>query len=82
MVKTEVNSEDPITGKNEHCCTAYATLVTVDGQCQPRTVPALIVENEKNKQAWEEGLNIRKNTMSRREAALKIFKEESKAAIP
>lgn len=75
MVKTQVNSEDPTTGADEHCCTAFATLVAVDDQCKPQTVPALLVESEEDKQAWEEGLMIRKNTISRRALSFKIPKE-------
>jgi acyl-CoA hydrolase len=72
MVKVNVKGEDPLTGKQEDCCTAFATLVAINKECKPTIVPALLVETEEEKQAWEEGLQIRKNTMSRREAANQV----------
>lgn len=73
MIKIQVTGEDPFRGKREYCCTAYATLVAINQAGQPQAVPPLLVETDEEKQAREEGLMIRKNTLSRRELARKLI---------
>ena len=40
-VGVRVDTEDPLTGEQEHCCSAWFTFVALDGDGGPRTVPRL-----------------------------------------
>jgi acyl-CoA hydrolase len=41
-VGVKVVSEDPLTGRRAHCCTAYATMVSLDSDGRPVAVPRLL----------------------------------------
>jgi acyl-CoA hydrolase len=40
-VGVKVLSEDPLTGKEAHCCSAYVTMVSLDATGRPTEVPGL-----------------------------------------
>ena len=40
-VGVQVSSEDPLTGLQAHCCTAYVTMVALDATGRPTPVPAV-----------------------------------------
>ena len=40
-VGVKVISEDPLTGRQAHCCSAYATMVSLDGAGRPCPIPPL-----------------------------------------
>ncbi|MBN1696394.1 MAG: acyl-CoA thioesterase [Spirochaetales bacterium] len=66
LVRVRVLGEEPVTGKSEHCCTAYVTMVAIDTGGKPKAVPPLLVETEEEKLDREEGYRIRESTQKRR----------------
>jgi len=48
-VGVKVVSEDPLTGRHAHCCSAYATMVALDPVGRPTRVPRLLVTTSEGK---------------------------------
>jgi acyl-CoA hydrolase len=48
-VGVKVVSEDPLTGKQAHCCSAYVTMVSLDPVGRPARVPRLRVSTAEEK---------------------------------
>jgi acyl-CoA hydrolase len=48
-VGVRVVSEDPLTGRQAHCCSAYATMVSLDPVGRPTRVPRLRVATAEEK---------------------------------
>jgi acyl-CoA hydrolase len=55
-VGIEVFSENPLTGKNEHCLTGYMTFVAITELGLPAEIPQLELKTEEDKRLWAEAL--------------------------
>ncbi|MBN2444612.1 MAG: acyl-CoA thioesterase [Spirochaetales bacterium] len=67
MIRVNVWGEEPLSGKNVHCCTAFVNMVAIDSNGNKVRVPGLITETEQEIQDLNEALEIRKSTLHRRE---------------
>jgi acyl-CoA hydrolase len=65
-VGVRVETEDPMTGERKHCCTAYLTFVSLDGDGDPRPVPAVDCAGDPDAERRFEEAQLR------RDARLKI----------
>lgn len=55
-IQIEVETEDLFTGERMRALTSYYTMVAVDDEGRPKTVPPLIVYTEEEEQLFNEGL--------------------------
>ena len=67
MVRVIVWGEEPLSGKIEHCCTAFLNMVAINKAGKPVSVPVLILETEEDKKDYNMALEIRKSTLARQE---------------
>lgn len=69
-IGVRVESEDPLTGRREHACTAYLTFVAVDGSGQPREVPPVLPETGEERRRHDEARARREHRLALRKPAL------------
>ena len=62
----QVVAENPLTGHRRHTNTAYLVYVALDEQGRPTPVPPLLLENEAQKQRFEEAKARRARRLERR----------------
>ncbi len=62
----QVVAENPLTGHRRHTNTAYLVYVALDEQGRPTPVPPLLLENEAQKQRFEEAKVRRARRLERR----------------
>ncbi|MBI1869960.1 MAG: acyl-CoA thioesterase [Chlamydiae bacterium] len=71
-VGINIDAEDLITKIRTHTNTCYFTMVAIDSQGKPQTVPQLILETEEEKRNFEDA-------RLRKELSLKYAKEKKKS---
>ena len=59
-IGVKVIAEDPLTGAQMHCCTAYLTFVALDAQGKPLSVPELDLHDDPVLLQHAEDANIRR----------------------
>ena len=67
-IQIEVQTEDLFTGQRTKALTSYYTMVAVDGEGRPKSVPPLIVYTEEEEKLFNEGMqryNARKAGQSK-----------------
>jgi uncharacterized protein (TIGR00369 family) len=64
--EVQVIAENPVTGERTHTNTAYLVYVALDDEGKPTTVPALIVETDKEKQRMEEAKKRQAHRVSKK----------------
>jgi uncharacterized protein (TIGR00369 family) len=64
--EVQVIAENPVTGERTHTNTAYLVYVALDDEGKPTTVPALIVESDKEKQRMEEAKKRQAHRVSKK----------------
>lgn len=69
-VGVKVISEDPLRGSRSHCCSAYVTMVSLDSEGRPTSVPRLAVQTSLDRRRQAEArrrraarLNVRRRKM-------------------
>lgn len=65
-VGVEVFSENPLTGERMRTCRALVTMVAVDEEGRPAAVPALLLENERERARSERAGTRRAERLARR----------------
>ena len=53
-VGVKVLSEDPLSGRRVHCCSAYVTMVSLDADGRPTAVPRLVPVNAADRRRQRE----------------------------
>ncbi len=53
-IGVKVETEELLTGRKQHTCSAYLTFVAVDGNGRPKAVPPVIPETEEEKRRYRE----------------------------
>ncbi len=66
-VGVKVLSEDPLSGRQAHCCTAYVTMVALDANAQPTPVPRLLPDGRDARRRQREALERRRARLRQRE---------------
>ncbi len=59
-VGVKVLSEDPLTGQEAHCCSAYVTMVSLDPDGRPADVPRLVPSGATGRRRQREAAQRRK----------------------
>jgi len=62
-VGVKVVSEDPLTGRQAHCCSAYATMVALDPVGRPTHVPRLLVTTADDKRRVRDAARRRRERL-------------------
>jgi acyl-CoA hydrolase len=70
-VGVRVESENPRTGVVRHTSTAYLTMVALDDDGRPTSVPALVVETADEQRREREAQTRRRNRLAEREELLR-----------
>jgi acyl-CoA hydrolase len=70
-VGVKVLSEDPLTGKQAHCCSAYATMVSLDAAGRPARAPRLLVSTAAERRREREAGRRRRERLRQRERGTK-----------
>jgi acyl-CoA hydrolase len=65
-IGVRIESEHPLTGERQHCCSAYLTFVAIDKNGQKQQLPNLVCDENKE---WERRRN---EAQERRDMRLKI----------
>jgi acyl-CoA hydrolase len=66
-VGVRVEAEDPRTGEVSHTNSAYLTMVALDDDGRPATVPSLVVDSEEERRRESEAQLRRSNRLAERE---------------
>ncbi|HKN47578.1 MAG TPA: acyl-CoA thioesterase [Candidatus Polarisedimenticolia bacterium] len=66
-VGVKVVSEDPLSGRQAHCCTAYVTLVALDAGGRPTSVPLLRASRREDRRRQREAARRRRARLARRD---------------
>jgi acyl-CoA hydrolase len=66
-VGVRVEAEDPRSGEKRHTSTAYLTMVALDEQGRPSSVPALVAESDDELRRQREAELRRKNRLAERD---------------
>jgi acyl-CoA hydrolase len=66
-VGVKVLSEDPLSGRQAHCCTAYVTMVALDASAHPTPVPRLVPDGRDARRRQREAQERRQARLRRRE---------------
>jgi acyl-CoA hydrolase len=69
-VGVRVEAEDTFTGEVHHTSTAYLTMVAIDGEGRPTTVPPLLTESEDEERRRREAELRRQNRLAERDQIL------------
>jgi acyl-CoA hydrolase len=69
-VGVRVEAEKPLTGEHHHTSTAYLTMVAVDNEGSPISVPPLLTESETEQRRQREAELRRQNRLTEREQIL------------
>jgi acyl-CoA hydrolase len=62
-VGVKVVSEDPLTGRQAHCCSAYATMVSLDAAGRPARVARLVVSTTEERRRAREAVRRRRSRL-------------------
>jgi len=73
-VGVKVFSEDPLTGHEAHCCSAYVTMVSLDARGRPAPVPDLLPEGP-------EGRRRRRDALRRRGGRLRARRRKARSRL-
>ncbi len=65
-VGVKVVSEDPLSGRQAHCCSAYVTMVSLDTLGRPTPVPHLLVADREGRRRQRDALRRRRARLTRR----------------
>jgi acyl-CoA hydrolase len=65
-VGIKVLAQNPITGRERHTNTCYATFVALDEGGRPTRIPPVLPETEDEKRRWEAGRKRREERLARR----------------
>ena len=65
-VGVKVVSEDPLTGRQAHCCSAYVTMVSLDARGRPAPVPRLLPSGPQDRRWQAEATRRRRSRLTRR----------------
>ena len=65
-VGVRVVSEDPLTGRQAHCCSAYVTMVSLDAQGRPAPVPRLLPSGPQARRRQSDAARRRRSRLARR----------------
>lgn len=65
-IGVRVEAENPMTGEVVHAASAYATMVALDQEGNPKRVPRLILETEEEKRRFSEGEARRKKRLEKK----------------
>ena len=63
-VGVKVLSEDPLSGRQAHCCTAYVTMVALDAGGRPTPVPLLLPNTREDRRRRREALRRRRTRLA------------------
>jgi acyl-CoA hydrolase len=66
-VGVKVMSEDPLTGRQAHCCSAYATMVSLDAAGRPARVTRLRISSAEERRRAREAVWRRRERLRLRE---------------
>ena len=66
IVRIHVYAEHPIKGDRRMCTTGYFSMIALDGDRQPTTVPRLLLEDDEAKTEWFVGEEIKRAIALRR----------------
>ena len=66
-VGVKVLSEDPLSGRQAHCCSAYVTMVSLDSNGQPTAVPRLGPQNTTDRRRQREARRRRSARLASRQ---------------
>ena len=66
IVRVQIYAENPLKGDTRVCTTGYFSMVSVDKQGQPITVPRLLLEDDAAHAEWTLGEEIRRAIDARR----------------
>jgi acyl-CoA hydrolase len=67
VVSVKVYRIEKFTGKKEFCCEGYFVYVAIDEKGNPKSIPALKIPTEVDKENWEIGRLIKNRALSRQE---------------
>ncbi len=76
-VGVKVLSEDPLSGRRVHCCSAYVTMVSLDADGRPTAVPRLVPGNAADRRRQREARRRRMARLASRER-----KKQSRSGRP
>lgn len=65
-VGVKVLSEDPLTGLQAHCCSAYVTMVALDATGRPTPVPGLVPAGPEGRRRQRDARRRRRARLARR----------------
>ncbi len=65
-VGVKVVSEDPLSGQEAHCCTAYVTMVSLDAVGRPQAIPPLLVSGRDGRRRQRAAVLRRRARLARR----------------
>jgi acyl-CoA hydrolase len=68
-VGVKVISEDPLSGREAHCCTAYVTMVALDAGGRPTPVPKQLVSRAEDRRRQRDAIRRRRARLAARLAA-------------
>jgi len=68
-VGVKVVSEDPLTGRQAHCCSAYVTMVSLDTRGRPAAVPRLLPSGPHDRRRQADAARRRRSRLARRSRA-------------
>ena len=68
IVRSEVYSENPLSGERRLCTIGHMNFVAVDDEGRPTPVPRLVRRDAEDEQHWQEGERVRQHILSRRTA--------------
>ncbi len=68
-VGVKVISEDPLSGQQAHCCSAYVTLVALDVVGRPTPAPRLLLSRQEDRRRQRDALRRRRARLATRARA-------------
>ncbi len=68
IVRSEVHSENPLTGERRLCTIGHMNFVALGQDGKPAAVPELVRRDELEERHWREGVRVREHILARRTA--------------
>lgn len=65
IIRSEVRSENPITGERKLCTIGHLSFVAIGDDGRPSPVPELIIRNEEEQEMWEIGAQVKEAAVQR-----------------
>jgi len=65
-VGVKVISEDPLSGRQAHCCSAYVTMVALDAVGRPTPVPAQLISRREDRRRQRDAVRRRRARLAAR----------------